>query len=280
MIELKRQMDKEISIQKAKEMVPALTNNIPASGMSLKYETINTLDIVQEFINLGWVITKASTDSGYKHIYDDKYRTHFITLQNPKLKSPVDNTFYEIIISNSYNGKSRFQVQLGLYRLVCANGMIAFTDVVQPITVKHIGEGARVVVDKVMETILYQMQIVETQTQKWNNTKLNDKQINQLAGKILKARMGKDFKPHKEQIKQITNIQRDEDKDNNVWEVFNRIQENVIQGNFEFRKSKRGPKGFFVTKTIQARGMEKPTVLKRFNEKIWELTNKIVEEVK
>jgi hypothetical protein len=70
---------------------------------------------------------------------------------------------------------------------------------------------------------------------------LEEEQIFDLAKNLLDIRVKGTENTYDENIA-ITNVlecQRDEDRGNGLWEVFNRVQENIMEGNFHY-KTKTG----------------------------------------
>ena len=68
------------------------------------------------------------------------------------------------------------------------------------------------------------------------NTQLEEDKILDLAKELLDIRIeGTQNTYPVEAIKEVANSQRKEDNDDDLWTVFNRIQENIIEGNFEYK---------------------------------------------
>ena len=81
---------------------------------------------------------------------------------------------------------------------------------------------------------------------KMKKVELEEEQMFNLAKSFLDIRVeGTKNTYNNQAIQDVLSVQRKNDEGNMLWEVFNRIQENIIEGNFEYKT----PKG----KTRQAR---------------------------
>jgi hypothetical protein len=70
---------------------------------------------------------------------------------------------------------------------------------------------------------------------KMKAVELEEEQMFNLAKDLLDIRItGTENTYPKEAIEEVLNVQRKKDEGNMLWEVFNRIQENIIEGNFEY----------------------------------------------
>jgi hypothetical protein len=54
-----------------------------------------------------------------------------------------------------------------------------------------------------------------------------------------------------EAIEDVLEPQRKQDKGNGLWEVFNRVQENIIEGNFQYHVGKGAPRQARVIKNFK-----------------------------
>ena len=71
---------------------------------------------------------------------------------------------------------------------------------------------------------------------KMKEVELENEQILQLAKDLLNIRVeGTDNIPSENSEFEVITTQRKEDEGNGLWEVFNVVQENIINGNFHYR---------------------------------------------
>ena len=74
---------------------------------------------------------------------------------------------------------------------------------------------------------------------KMKGIELEEEQMFQLAKSFLDIRVeGTQNTFDSQAIQDVLNVQRKKDEGNMLWEVFNRVQENIIEGNFEYKTLK------------------------------------------
>jgi hypothetical protein len=146
---------------------------------------------------------------------------------NKQLDVDGDVSYPELLIINSYSGESRFMAKLGVFRLICSNGLTISKKTVGEIYVRHIGDTAKMAIEIVKEFCTNLSHIVEEQ-ERLMSAKLNDEQMIQFATEAAEIRWKKTFT--KEQAEVLLKAVRNEDEENSVWHVFNRLQEKLING--------------------------------------------------
>ena len=97
----------------------------PKQSLTDRYHTINSVDVVQKLasnnINLiGTSIANTRKES------NEGYQKH-IMLFNTGYSANAGNDI-TLLVTNSYNGSSSLQFNLGVYRAVCANGLVVGND--------------------------------------------------------------------------------------------------------------------------------------------------------
>ena len=92
--------------------------------VSGKYLFVNTETIIDDLDKLGWKPVQAAQrkSRGQSTIFSK----HMIAFQNPDLKikgKDGDDSFPRIIMTNSHDGMQAFKFSVGIFRLVCSNGL-------------------------------------------------------------------------------------------------------------------------------------------------------------
>jgi len=131
----------------------------------------------------------------------------------------------EIILLNSHDGSSSYQLMAGVFRFVCSNGLIA-GDITENVRVRHTGN----VVDNVIEgatRILHDTEEVVARIGEYKGIELSQSEGMAFAQAAVQLRWG-DVAP----VKAIDILQpsRYDDRKADLWTVFNRVQENMIKG--------------------------------------------------
>ncbi len=140
----------------------------------------------------------------------------------------------EIIILNSHGGESSFQLLPGMWRQVCANGLVCGQSFGE-IRVPHRGDIAEKVIEGAYE-VLGVFDRVEEKREAMQSLLLPPPAQQALAKAALTYRFGEEHQPVA--ATQILTPRRYEDRKDDLWSVFNRIQENLLKGGLPGRTAK------------------------------------------
>lgn len=170
------------------------------------------------------------------------YTKHLIRLRHGQPNQ--QDEAQEIILINSHDGASAYQMLAGLFRYVCANGLVV-GDVVEDLRIPHKGP----VQDRVIEgafRVLEGFQAVGEHTEAMKALPLAPPEERAFATAALALRFGEntveDFGGHTAApvtAEQLIEARRPQDLGHTLWDTFQRVQENVIRGG----QLGRGPKG-------------------------------------
>ena len=139
-------------------------------------------------------------------------------------------TANEIILVNSHDGTSSYQMLAGCFRFVCHNGLIC-GDTVEDFRVRHSGN----IVGNVIEgafRILDEFEQVDASKGIMQGITLKPEQQGIFARAALQLRYDEDEKPPIE-ADQLNETRRFDDRGPDLWRTFNRVQENMIQGGLQ-----------------------------------------------
>lgn len=196
------------------------TNQPDRERVSAKYPLFSTHQIINEALKAGWVLEKV------RFSRDKVYGKHLITLTHPMnlLKSKDEQV--KIHVLNSHNGSCAAKVYLGVFRLVCSNGLMVGSSLFQSPKVIHSGNNAL----KFLEAFQYtqsQAEILQNEISKLKSIKLTDAQIHHFtrSALLLKYKDLDGFNTF-----ELFQARRGADIENTLWNVFNRVQESLING--------------------------------------------------
>jgi hypothetical protein len=230
-------------------------------GTSEKYSHIPTFKIIEDMELLGWKVTDVKEVKARKNA---GFQKHLVIFRNPGIAitgEDGDDVFPQILLTNSSDGKNAFTFRAGLFRLVCSNGLVISTQDFANLKIRHFGYKFEEL-QKTINTMVEKLPLTVESMNKFKQTQMAEEQIVEFAKQALTVRFGE------EEIKRITvNYNefirpiRTEDEGNDLWSVFNRVQEKVIEGDFTYG---------YATKIRKARR------IKNFNQDI-ELNSKLYE---
>jgi len=218
-----------------KENHPAVFAEQAASTVSDKYTFIPTTRILGVLEDEGWIPTSASQVNSHKE-GNKQFAKHLIRLRRDEAIQPeVNKTIPEIVLFNSHNGKSNYDLRMGLYRFVCSNGMVVSDAEFGSIKIRHMGYSDEQVIKASQEFIDNSTRIMNV-VQEWQEVKLDRDQMRSFGREAAKLRFED---PDDLTINTVLQARRGEDMASDLWTVFNRTQENLIQGGFLVTNGRR-----------------------------------------
>lgn len=187
---------------------------------------IESLSTIEKLKDEGWNIQGGMEIRGKNR----KVTSHQIRMTHEdfkmQLKGKKDEAVSTLTLNNSCNGSKPLEMDLGTYRQVCSNGMIAF-DRYANFKVKH-NESGLLSLDSILKDLGISTQRIMGEFLKLKDIEISSKQALQIANEAMDLRFGQE---HNVNAIQLLNIHRPEDKGNDLWTVYNRIQENITQPN-------------------------------------------------
>lgn len=141
----------------------------------------------------------------------------------------------EVIIVNSHDGTSAYQMLSGVFRHVCMNGMICGT-VTEDIRIKHAGTVVQDVIEGA-HRILAGFGAVDASKDAMKSLRLSSGEARAFAEAALAIRypdaIDTDGVPVT--VEQVLRPRRVEDRDDSLWTTFQRAQEALVQGGLHGR---------------------------------------------
>lgn len=256
-----------------RRICPMALHTTPTNpGVSDKYIQANTMTVVEDLAKLGWFPVQAKQCRNKKNSAGIR-SFHMLAFQNPdvKITKTLDNgdmivdTYPRIILTNSHDGFNSFKFMVGLFRLVCSNGLVVCNNQMVDMSIRHINydfEELRRIVASAIEQV---PGIVNTMNE-MRTIMLTDEQKTALATEVVKIRKGveddENYIVDAEVVEDILTPVRNEDNGNDLWTIFNICQEKMIKGGF-------GLQG----KTNKLRKQRGITSIKKdmdFNQRLWQ----------
>lgn len=197
-------------------MYNPLETKSPSPKVSTKYKMIDSGQFATDMLANGLIlrVQKGSSRSPY-----GKHAMRFDT----GYKLPGGDLL-EVVAKNSHDGTCAFQLTLGVYRLVCSNGLVVGKSLVQVVPIRHIGYAADKVKSAVEQIMSNKTQVFETVV-KLQETQLTYEQQFAFYMIALDIRGIKDAFHHP-----FLSPRRTADKGDSAWVVFNRVQEHITSG--------------------------------------------------
>jgi hypothetical protein len=170
----------------------------------------------------------------------------------------------EIILVNSHDGTSSYQMLAGCFRFVCHNGLIC-GDTVEDFRVRHSGNVVGNVIEGAYQ-VLDEFERVDASKDSMKGIELRPEQQEAFTRSALQLRYDPDenvpIEPH-----QLNRARRFDDRGADLWRTFNRVQENLIRGGLSGRNA-NGRR----TTTREVKGVSENV---RLNRALWTLAEEM-----
>ena len=228
-------LDGYLTKEEIKEQAPLVFAETPTNPeVSGKYLFVNTETIIDDLARLNWFPVQAAQRKARKK-EGTIFSKHMVAFQNPDIKitgSDGDEAYPRILLTNSHDGMQSFRFSVGIFRLVCSNGLVVADEKFNDFRIKHKGYTFDELRDVVSQAVKDLPNKVEVMNQMRNRI-LTEVEKQNLAIDALLIRAGvKTLNYDPETINDILEPKRREDQGNDLWRVFNVVQEKIINGDF------------------------------------------------
>ncbi|MFZ8933224.1 MAG: DUF932 domain-containing protein [Bacteriovoracaceae bacterium] len=246
---------------------PSIFADRPADRVSDEYSFIPTIDIVNKLRDNGLfpVFAKQSSVKDESREGFQKQMIRFRREEDLRVLNKGD-ILPEVVITNSHDGLSSYQLMAGIMRCWCDNQCCVGESTFPSIRVRHKGFDPDDVIEasyRIIEDVPKVMDKVED----WKNLPTDKSVQMALAEASLKLRWD-DKAPIDPEHLLLS--RRHADKDEDLWTIYNRIQENLIRGgvkNYSNRKARR---------TLPIKSIDQDI---KINRNLWDLTSNLYEMV-
>jgi len=259
-----------------RKAAPSAFQSTAWGKMSDRYRVIPTVAVIDMLSELGWKPTRAS-QSGSRIEGKAEFTRHSIRLRHEfnliTVGKEVGTHIPEIVLTNAHDGTSAYQLDAGIYRVVCRNGMVVSDCDLQTARIRHSGKDEASFREQVIDVtcqVVSELPKVMDRIETYRQIQLPAPIVQKFAEVV----GGEDIRDLPEGIKptELLRRRRIEDQGSDLWTVANVIQENAIQG------GARGYKpGTF--KRVKARPVKSVSEDLRINRAIWQITDAIARQM-
>ena len=223
-------------------------------GLSDHYSFVPTMNVVNDLRALGYEVVDAKQVKARKKSTNG-YQKHMITFEHPKYKLDQVNEveisdgktetqvtkaeeYPQILLTNSHDGGNAFTLSAGIFRLVCSNGLVIKTEDYGSARLVHKGYSFEAVQKLVKEFEVTVSEVFNKITE-MKKVQLTKEQQIEFAKKAALLRFtaksyNEDNIADVVNIDDLLNVDRKEDAGNGLYEVFNRVQESLINGKYMY----------------------------------------------
>ena len=216
-------------------------------GLSKHYSFVPTSKVINDLRTMGWNPVDAVQIKSRKKSTNG-YQKHMVTFENEdykidqvkevetadgKTETVVEKAteYPQLLLTNSHDGRNSFNLHAGLFRLVCANGLIIADTTFDHVKIKHQWYNMEEIT-KVTNAMMDKIPTIITNINDMDSRELSEKEKRSFVKKAILTRWpkGNEMLDIDDMLQSI----RVGDKGNSVWKVYNVIQEKLIKGGLVF----------------------------------------------
>jgi len=272
-----------LSMGEIMNRAPAAVANGHDESLSGIYGEVDTKDVIEIMADYGYGVTQAAQKKPRK-MADVPFAEHLLSFSQPdsQIEGFADGLRPEIVLYNSRNGLSSLKLFTGAFRFICSNGIVAGDG--QVTKVRHTYKR----VTEIEDAVRYAAQSlpgIMDMIRRYRAIKLADTDVLEFAKNAVTSRW--------EWLEQMTNetrgtystnataqlvgfgISRREDAANDLWTVYNRVQENIVRGGAPVISiTDKNPTG----KLRSASAIRSPKANIDVNQSLWQVAEHFAED--
>jgi hypothetical protein len=262
-------MNQALSNEQLHSVAPSIFAAHPWERVSERYTFIPTISVINALREEGFMPVTAM-QSKARIAGKGDFTKHLIRFRRAQdLEVVKEQELPEIVLVNSHDRSSSYQLSAGIFRLVCSNGMIVKSSDFGEIKIQHSGN----IIGHVIEgsyRIIEDMPKVIGSMEAMKSIQLTEQQQHAFAKAALELRYPSDDAGNSKSPiipDQLLTVRRYADHNPTLWNTFQRVQENFIKG---------GLRGTGSTgKRMTTRSIKSVTEDVRLNKALWVLAEEM-----
>jgi len=189
--------------------------------LSASYQLIDTKDVIDIMRDNGFRVTQTFSLRPRKR--DPRVVKHALRMRHESFMDAKNGTIPELVLINSHDGSTSLRMDVGLFRIVCSNGLIVKSNDIYSSRTRHMDVNEDLVVNEAMK-------VIQAAKESASRIELFMQKILTPVDQLELATRAAEIRGLKIEPKELLTVRRDEDTGNDLWRVFNRVQEAVIRG--------------------------------------------------
>lgn len=279
-----------LTLDQIRVNAPSVFANTPFPGVSGRYAFVSTASVVEQMMGEGWGVRQASqsfvrTDErkGYqKHMIrftrlEDMARVnaaithgnHIVNREKPLAEFP------EVVMTNSHDGSASYTLHAGIFRLVCANGLVIADATFACLRVRHTGDANAIVAASY--EVLEEAPRLMGQVEAMKSVMLTDGERTQFAlgGAMLRYGFDK-LEDCPIRYGALLNPRRSEDGAKTLWNTLNVVQENLVKGKQAIRIPKEQADDTVPVRRVRTHQLKAVDATMKVNKGVWEMAGALL----
>jgi hypothetical protein len=220
-----------LSVDQLRHQAPSVFAERPWDTMSEHYRMFPTYQVVEALMQEGFLPVRAQQSRSRIPGKQD-FTKHMLRFRHASMADTArESTVPEIVLQNAHDGTSAYKLSLGLYRVVCTNGLVVKSAGIEDIRVRH--SGAASLVDEVIEgsyRIIEEAPRALAQVEQWQRLQLSPPEQGILAEAALEMRESALVIAPAALLVARRREDGRSDEARDLWRTMNVTQENLMRG--------------------------------------------------
>ncbi len=260
----------ELTDDELRRNAPSIFAGQAMQGVSNRYAFLPTGQVVSRMREAGWAPVEA-TEQRVRLEGRVGFQKHLLRFQRRDLIAVKGEFAAEICLVNSHDRSSAYQLHAGLFRFICGNGMMVADSTFERVSIRHSGFTPDQVIDASFQ-VLDQIPQITAHVEEFRARRLSPPESRAFAESALLLRYD-DLQTAPIAADKLLQSRRMEDAGDNLWNVFNRVQENLLRGGLK-DFSRRKTDGHRFPRTRAVAGLDENI---RLNKSLWHLASVLKE---
>lgn len=218
-----------------RRQAPAVFTTTKHARCSERYRFIDTAAIVAALADVGLApvdARQARTRSPDRALH----ARHMLRFRPVREQIEIGDTVGEVTLVNSHDGAGNYQLFAAMYRALCGNGLIVKIGDSAAVSIPHRGS----IVDDVVlgaQAVVARLQEVAPKVEAMQKRALAPDEQMALAESALRIRYQGRTPPNIGLV-DVLEARREGDAGDDLWRVYNRVQESSMRGGLEYHTKK------------------------------------------
>lgn len=254
-----------LTIDQIKENAPQAFAATPKPGVSDRYSFLPTSRIIEDMDRLGWKVNQAKSNRS-RTSANAEFGNHIVKFFHPDvyMKDQDGNVeaYVNIVVMNNHMGTGSFKFEMGIFRLVCENGLIIKDKDFGGFNMRHSGYSF----EQLQETLnaaMTRLPEVVGKINSYNQILMSKEAQKAFAQQAFALRSYQDRQLTEIELEEFLAPRRKQDEGDSLWVVLNRIQESVLKGGYSITNKK--------DKIRRAKSIKNIQQDIKLNQQVWEL---------
>ncbi len=249
-----------MTLEKVAEKAPSVMTQEPIGTVSDRYTFVPTYRMIEDLGQLGWH-PHAADEVQVRNKDGQGYQKHLVRFRSEQFG--FQDLAPEIYLTNSHNGLSSFELNAGIFRFICANGMVVADSLFDKIRIRHMDYSLKDV-ESATEQFAHKVPKIIDAIDQYRTIEMVPETQMEFAEKALPLRweMGAPI-----EASELLRVRRNPDKGDDLWSVYNRVQENLLRGGQLTIKAREDRRG----RQHRVRSVRAISSLIKVNKGLWDL---------